>query len=163
MYIGEIITSDIANGEGFRLSIFVSGCTNHCNGCFQPETWNFDYGERYDDNIRDFILEELSKIQYKGVTILGGDPFELQNQEEVRNLILDIKNKFKDTRDIWMYTGYLFDVDFIKDGKRYIDNITDDILDNIDILVDGRFELDKKDITLRFKGSSNQRIIDVKE
>ena len=74
-----------------------------------------------------------------------------------------MKNMFKDTRDIWMYTGYLFDVDFIKDGKRYIDNITDDILDNIDILVDGRFELDKKDITLRFKGSSNQRIIDVKE
>ena len=159
MFIADIITSDIANGPGIRLSIFVSGCTNECKGCFNKELWDFNFGKRFTGETLKNILTELEKEQYDGVTILGGDPFEFLNQTEVRNLILCIKEKFPDM-NIWIYSGYTYEE--ILD-KKYSEGITNDILDNVDVLVDGRFVIEKRDIRLKFRGSSNQRLIDMKE
>ena len=159
MFVGEIITSDCANGTGIRLSVFVSGCTNHCKDCFQPQTWNFSYGEQYDSEMEDFIIKELSESYYDGITILGGEPFEISNQEELVRLIRRLKKDLPQ-RNIWMYTGFLYDKDLAPGGKRYT-SVTDEILDSIDVLVDGRFDSELKDISLKFRGSSNQRIIDM--
>lgn len=161
MHYGQIMLADSANGEGIRVSLFVSGCTNCCKGCFQPETWDFLFGQEYNKLIEDKILDELSKPYYAGLTILGGEPFELSNQEGIINLIRRFKDKFPN-KNIWMYTGFLYDVDLIKGGKRY-GPYTDEILDSVDILVDGKFILEQKDISLKFKGSTNQRIIDMKK
>lgn len=161
MHIGEIKKSDIANGVGVRVSVFVSGCTNRCKGCFQPQTWDFDFGEVYTMDMENAIVEELKKPYYKGLSILGGEPFELQNQPEVWQLIEHVKKEIP-TCDIWMYTGFTYDADLIPGGKRY-DTCTDNILDNIDILVDGRFEEEQKSLMLNFRGSKNQRIIEMKE
>lgn len=161
MHIGEIITADSANGSGIRLSIFVSGCTNKCKGCFQPQTWDFEYGRPYTSETEDFILSELSKSYYDGLTILGGEPFEPSNQREIIKLIRRVREALPE-RDIWIYTGFTYDKDLISGGCRYIE-CTDEILDNIDILVDGRFIEELKNITLKFKGSENQRIIDMKQ
>ena len=160
MYIGEIIKSDIANGVGVRLSIFVSGCTNHCRGCFQPETWDFNYGVLYTKIIEDDIISELSKSYYKGLSILGGDPFEYSNQKDLLPLVHRIKDEIPN-KDIWAYTGYVYDKDLVKNGKRYYENITDNLLDKIDVLVDGPFILERKNIQLKFRGSTNQRIINL--
>lgn len=160
MYIGEILRADCANGEGMRVSVFVSGCTNHCEGCFQPQTWDFNYGREYDDSWQEYIINELKKPQYAGLTILGGEPFEPENQPDVWRLIREVRSRLP-ARNIWMYTGFTYEADLVPGGSRYTD-FTDDILDNIDVLVDGRFELSQRDITLRFKGSANQRIIDVR-
>lgn len=153
---------DTANGEGIRLTLFVSGCSNHCEGCFQPETWDKNYGDPYDKKVEDFIIEELDKEYYDGITILGGDPFEVYNQKDVLNLVKRTKETYPN-KNIWIYTGYTFENLNDEKYKNYIENVTKDIFNYIDILVDGRFEKDKKDISLKFKGSSNQRIIDVKE
>lgn len=160
MHIGEILTADTANGTGIRLSIFVSGCTNHCEGCFQPQTWDFNYGQLYTESIEEFILSELSKNYYDGLTILGGEPFELSNQRTLVKLIRKIKTEMPE-KNIWVYTGFTYDKDLVSGGCRYIE-CTDEILDNIDVLVDGRFEKDLKNIRLNFRGSSNQRIIDMR-
>lgn len=161
MHIGQIITADSANGTGIRVSVFVSGCTNHCKGCFQPETWDFEYGRPYTAEIENMIMSELSKSYYDGLTILGGEPFEQSNQREIIKLIRRIKAELPD-RNIWIYTGFTYDKDLVPDGCRYIE-CTDEILDNIDILVDGRFILEQKNISLTFRGSENQRIIDMKK
>ncbi len=161
MHIGEIITDDCANGEGLRVSLFVSGCTNHCKGCFQPQTWDFDFGKPYTIEDEDFIIKELSKPYYNGLTILGGEPFEQPNQRELVKLIRRMKKELPE-RNIWIYTGFTYDTDLVPGGCRYIE-CTDEILDNTDILVDGRFILEKRNLMLRFKGSENQRIIDMKE
>ena len=137
MHIGEIITADSANGLGIRVSIFVSGCTNRCKGCFQPQTWDFEYGRPYTPEIEELIIGELSKSYYDGLTILGGEPFEQSNQREIVKLIRRVKKKLPD-RNIWIYTGFTYDKDLVKGGCRYIE-CTDEILDNTDILVDGRF------------------------
>ena len=160
MHLGEIITSDCANGTGIRVSIFVSGCTNKCKGCFQPQTWDFEYGKPYTPEIEEFIMTELSKPYYKGSTILGGEPFEQSNQRELVKLIRRVKKELPN-RDIWMYTGFTYDKDLVEGGCRYIE-CTDEILDSIDILVDGRFVLELRNIMLNFRGSENQRIIDMK-
>ena len=160
MHIGEIITADCANGVGLRVSIFVSGCTNHCKGCFQPQTWDFEYGQPYTKETEDFIISELSKDYYNGLTILGGEPFEISNQTEIVKLIRRVKKELPG-RDIWMYTGFTYDKDLIPGGCRYID-CTDEILDNIDILVDGRFVEELRNLMLNFRGYENQRIIDMK-
>ena len=162
MNISGIIKSDIVNGPGIRLSLFVSGCTNHCEGCFQPETWDFNYGKEYSSEMEDNIISELSKPYYRGITLLGGDPMEEVNQIGLLQLTNRIKSEIPD-RDIWAYTGFIYDKDLIKDGKRYYNNITDKLLDNIDVLIDGPFILKRKDIRLKFRGSNNQRIIDLKE
>ena len=160
MYIGEIIKADSANGEGIRVSIFVSGCTNHCKGCFQPQTLNYNYGYLYDDNMENDIINELSQSYYNGLTILGGEPFEISNQQGLLPLIRRIKKELPD-KTIWVYTGFTYDVDLVAGGKRYT-NVTDEILDSIDILVDGKFVEELKSLMLNFRGSSNQRIIDMR-
>ncbi len=155
------MTADCANGLGMRVSLFVSGCTNHCPGCFQPETWDFDYGLVYTPETEQSLMEELAKPYYDGLTILGGEPFELSNQPEVAALIRRVKKELPE-KTIWMYTGFLYEKDLVPGGCRYTE-VTDEILDNIDILVDGKFVQELKDITLNFRGSSNQRIIDMKK
>lgn len=160
MHIGEIIKADCANGTGIRLSVFVSGCTNRCKGCFQPQTWDFEYGRLYTPEIEKFIIGELSKDYYEGLTILGGEPFELSNQREIIKLIRRVKKELPN-RNIWIYTGFTYDTDLVSGGCRYIE-CTDEILDNIDILVDGKFIEELRNISLNFRGSENQRIIDVK-
>ncbi len=161
MNICEIITVDAANGPGMRVSVFVSGCTNRCEGCFQPQTWDFNFGERYDDEKETFIMEELKKSYYKGITILGGEPFEEVNQRGLIPLIRRIKKELPE-KDIWMYTGFTYETDLVPGGKRYTE-VTDEILDSIDVLVDGRFEESMKNLNLNFRGSENQRIIDMKK
>ena len=160
MHVGQIFKADIANGVGVRVSVFVSGCTNHCPGCFQPETWDFQYGQPYDQKMEDGIMEELSHDYYEGLSILGGEPFEPCNQAGLISLIRRVKKELPN-KTIWMYTGFVYE-DLLPGGKRYTD-VTDEILDTIDILVDGRFEEDKKNIRLKFRGSENQRIIDMKK
>ncbi len=161
MYVGQIITADSANGTGMRVSLFVSGCTNHCKGCFQPETWDFAYGRPYTPDMEDRLMKELAKSYYDGLTILGGEPFELSNQRELVKLIHRLRKELPD-RNIWMYTGFTYDKDLVPGGCRYIE-CTDEILDSIDMLVDGRFIEELKNITLTFRGSENQRIIDMKQ
>ena len=157
MHFGNILTADSANGPGIRLSLFVSGCTNHCKGCFQPETWDFEYGKLYTQDTENYIISELSKPYYQGLTILGGDPMEFDNQKALLPLIKRVKTELLN-KDIWIYTGFLYE-DLLSGGRRYIKRITDEFIKNIDVIVDGPFELDKKNITLEFRGSSNQRII----
>ncbi len=161
MYIGQIITADSANGSGIRVSVFVSGCTNRCKGCFQPETWDFEYGRPYTAEIEDMIISELSKSYYDGLTILGGEPFEPSNQCEIVKLIRRMRSELPE-RNLWIYTGFTYDKDLIPGGCRYTE-FTDEILDSTDILVDGRFVEELKNITLKFRGSENQRIIDMKQ
>ena len=161
MHIGQIITADDANGTGMRVSIFVSGCTNHCKGCFQPETWDFHYGREYTKEIEAFILEELAKPYYSGLTILGGEPFELENQETVCKLIKQVKETLPE-KTIWVFTGFIFEKDLRPGGRRY-GTFTDEILQNTDILVDGPYTEDQYSLRLKFRGSKNQRIIDIKE
>lgn len=161
MYYGEVISADIANGVGVRVSLFVSGCTNHCEGCFQPETWAFDYGEPYTQEVEDAMIQELSKDFYQGLTILGGEPFELSNQRELVRLIRRLRQELPN-KDIWIYTGNLLDDELAPGGSRHCE-VTDEILDSIDVLVDGRFVEEKKNIRLRFRGSENQRVIDMKK
>ena len=162
MHIGEIMTADSANGIGIRLTIFVSGCLNHCPGCFQPQTWDFEYGRLYTKEMEDQILEELAHPYYDGLTLLGGDPMELANQEPLLGLLERIHTELPE-RSVWAYTGYLYDRDLQPGGCRYVDGVTDSYLDLIDVLVDGPFIQDLKKITLNFRGSSNQRIIDLKK
>ena len=159
MYYGQITRADSANGVGMRVSLFVSGCTNHCKGCFQPQTWDFSFGSPYTKETEDELVKELQRPFYSGITILGGEPFEPENQRELVKLIRRIRRELP-TRTIWMYTGNVYE-DMLPGGKRHIE-VTDEILDNIDVLVDGPFVEEKKNIGLNFRGSENQRIIDMK-
>ena len=157
--MGEIITADCVNGIGMRVSVFVSGCTNRCAGCFQPETWDFFYGRPYTEEMENFILRELSHPWYDGLSILGGEPFEPTNQIGVFCLTSRVREELPD-KSIWIYTGYRYDRDLAPGGRRHI-HITDEILRNTDVLVDGPFVLAEKDISLDFRRSRNQRLIDV--
>lgn len=162
MHVGEVMTADVANGEGMRVSVFVSGCRNHCKGCFQPQTWDFNYGREYTPEIEQFIIDELSKSYYDGITILGGDPMEPENQEPVLRLLRRIKKELPD-KNVWAYTGYVYDRDLVPGGKRFVDGVTRELLESIDILIDGRFVEEFKNLMLNFRGSGNQRIIKMKE
>ena len=162
MHVGEVMTADVANGEGMRVSVFVSGCRNHCKGCFQSQTWDFNYGREYTPEIEQFIIDELSKSYYDGITILGGDPMEPENQEPVLRLLRRIKKELPD-KNVWAYTGYVYDRDLVPGGKRFVDGVTRELLESIDILIDGRFVEELKNLMLNFRGSSNQRIIKMKE
>ena len=161
MNYAEIKTCDIANGEGVRTSLFVSGCTHRCKGCFNEIAWDFDYGNPFDEAIRDYILKELTPGYIAGLTLLGGEPFEPVNQKGLLPFMEEVKKEFPN-KNIWCYTGYLYDVDLQKGGRAYCE-YTDRMLQLIDILVDGPFVEAKKDIRLKFRGSSNQRIIDLKK
>ena len=162
MHVGEVMTADVANGEGMRVSVFVSGCRYHCKGCFQPQTWDFNYGREYTPEIEQFIIDELSKSYYDGITILGGDPMEPENQEPVLRLLRRIKKELPD-KNVWVYTGYVYDRDLVPGGKRFVDGVTRELLESIDILIDGRFVEELKNLMLNFRGSGNQRIIKMKE
>lgn len=161
MYYGEIKKCDIANGEGVRVSLFVSGCTHHCPGCFNQETWAFDYGRKYTDETQKEILDALSPSYINGLSLLGGEPFEPQNQKVLINLLRNVKALYPQ-KTVWCYSGYLFDRDLLSESRARFE-YTDEMLSMIDILVDGRFVETLKDIRLVFKGSTNQRIIDVKK
>lgn len=161
MNVATIKYSDIANGAGVRTSLFVSGCRLHCKGCFNAEAQDFNYGEPYTQDIENQILESLQAPWIKGITFLGGDPMEPENQRTLVVLAEHIK-ALMPTKDIWCYTGYILEHDLmLKDGPRHVEGITERFLNCIDVLVDGPFVESKKDITLRFRGSSNQRIIDM--
>ena len=159
MNYAMIKNNDIANGPGVRVSLFVSGCTHRCPGCFNEETWDFDYGQPFTQQTIDKILEMLKPAHVKGLTLLGGEPFEPQNQPELVNLLRQVKGAYPD-KSIWAFSGYLFDKDILafRLGPR---EITEEFLSYLDVLVDGPFVLAKKDLMLRFRGSSNQRLIDV--
>ena len=160
MNYATIKNCDIANGPGVRVSLFVSGCTHHCKGCFNAIAWDFDYGEPFTEETIGRILEMLAPEHIKGITLLGGEPFEPENQPAIVALLRQIKAKFPE-KSIWAFSGYLFDEDILA-GKLGPWEITKEYISYIDVLVDGRFEEEKKDLSLRFRGSSNQRIIDVR-
>lgn len=152
---------DIANGEGVRVSLFVSGCRHHCKNCFNPETWNFSYGKVLDDNVCQEILDKLSPDYISGFTILGGEPFEPENQPQLLQLTELIKKHYPN-KNIWCYTGFLMDKELLGDSRANTP-YTKELLKNIDVLVDGRFVEELKNISLKFRGSSNQRVIDVQK
>lgn len=162
MNYGEIKKYDIANGIGVRTSLFVSGCRHHCKGCFNPETWSFEYGKTYTKETENDIVSSLAPYYISGLTVLGGEPFEPENQATVVGLLKRVKEEYPD-KNIWVYSGYLFEELMGKIPSHARCEVTDEMLSYIDILVDGEFVEAKKDISLHFRGSSNQRIIDVKK
>lgn len=161
MNYATIKDHDTANGIGVRVSLFVSGCTHHCRECFNQEAWDFNYGNKYDKNVEDEIIKLLERPYIKGLSLLGGEPFEPANQKELVKLVKRAKEVFPD-KTIWCYSGYTFDKDLKPGGRAYTD-VTDEMLSRIDVLVDGEFVLELKDLKLHFRGSSNQRIIDVQQ
>ena len=157
----DIKRIDVANGPGVRVSLFVSGCTHHCKECFNPETWDFGYGKLFDEKAEDEIIQYLKPDYIKGLTLLGGDPMEKVNQEALIPLLEKVKKEYPD-KSIWCYTGYDFEND-IKENMLENCEVTKKFMSYIDVLVDGEFKLELKDLNLVFRGSSNQRIIMVKE
>ncbi len=159
MNYATIKNCDIANGPGVRVSLFVSGCTHHCKGCFNEVAWDFNYGEPFTQKTVDSILDMLKPPYVKGITLLGGEPFEPENQPALVDMLRQIKANYPE-KSIWAFSGYLFDKDILP-RKLGDPQITKEFISYLDVLVDGRFVEEKKDLTLRFRGSSNQRIIDV--
>ncbi|MGN0376299.1 MAG: anaerobic ribonucleoside-triphosphate reductase activating protein [Suilimivivens sp.] len=161
MNYGMIKKYDIADGEGVRVSLFVSGCTHHCKGCFNPETWNFEYGEPFTQEVQEDILKSLEPYYIAGLTLLGGEPFEVENQRALLPFLKEVRKRYPD-KNIWCYTGYTLEKDLLSDGSVRCE-YTDEMLALIDILVDGEFIEEQKDISLVFRGSANQRVIRLKE
>ncbi|MBQ3798363.1 MAG: anaerobic ribonucleoside-triphosphate reductase activating protein [Butyrivibrio sp.] len=160
MNYGQIIYTDVANGIGCRTSLFVSGCTHHCKGCFNEMTWDFNYGEAFTKEIEDNIIESLKPDYINGLTILGGEPMEVVNQKVLAPFIQRIKKELP-KKSIWIYSGYVWEELMDTANKRCHSEDTMTILESIDVLVDGEFVEAKRDLMLRFRGSSNQRVIDV--
>lgn len=160
MNYGTIKNCDIANGVGVRVSLFVSGCTHHCRECFQPETWDFAYGEPYTRETEDELLRLLAPSYIDGLSLLGGEPMEPQNQRELVKLLRRVRAELPD-KNVWCYSGYTLETDLLSPSRARCE-VTDELLSMIDILVDGEFVLEKKNISLSFRGSENQRIIDLK-
>lgn len=160
MNYASIKKYDVANGVGVRVSLFVSGCTHHCKGCFNAEAWDFAYGEPYTEKTEEEILSALDKPYIAGLSLLGGEPFEPCNQRALLPLLAKFRERFPQ-KTVWCYTGYTFDKDLCEGGRAHCE-ATDEMLSRIDILVDGEFIESLKDLKLRFRGSSNQRIIDVR-
>ena len=149
---------DIANGVGVRVSLFVSGCRHHCKGCFNPEQWSFDYGTPFTEETVESILAMLRPAHIRGLTLLGGEPFEPRNQEAIVGLLRRVKQELPN-KSIWAFSGYLFDKDIL--SGRLGD--TSEFISYLYVLVDGHFVEAKKNMSLRFRGSENQRLIDVKK
>lgn len=160
MYYGALKKTDIANGPGVRVAFFVSGCTHQCKECFNPETWNFTYGEEFTDAVQKELLEALAPDHIHGLSVLGGEPFEPSNQRVLVELYRTVKERFPQ-KTIWVYSGYTLEDELMSESRARCE-VTDEILSLIDVLVDGEFVLDKKNISLKFRGSENQRIIDMK-
>ena len=159
MNYASIKNCDIANGPGVRVSLFVSGCTHRCKGCFNEVAWDFNYGQPFTQQTIDQILEMMKPGYIKGITLLGGEPFEPQNQPALVNLLRQIKSVYPD-KTVWAFSGYLFDKDILP-GRLGDPAVTQEVIRYIDVLVDGPFVLEKKNLSLRFRGSTNQRIIHV--
>jgi len=155
MYYSGIKWYDVNDGPGVRVGLYVSGCSNHCKGCFQPKTWNPKNGEEFDKKIQLKIFDQMKNDFITGITVLGGDPFYPSNVIPVTKFLKEVQERFPN-KSIWAYTGYYYEnLMKLEDSKN--------LISLLDVLVDGPFVLDKKDIRLKFKGSSNQRIIDIKK
>lgn len=159
MNYAEIKNCDIANGPGVRVSLFVSGCTHHCPGCFNEVAWDFEYGKPFTEDTIHVILDMLKPGYIRGLTLLGGEPFEPQNQGAVVELLRRVKKAYPE-KSIWAFSGYLFDRDILS-GKLGDRETIREYLSYLDVLVDGPFVEARKNLSLRFRGSENQRIIDV--
>lgn len=160
MYYSTIKHCDIANGTGVRTTLFVSGCRNHCKGCFQPETWNFQYGQPFTEQTAEEIINACKPDYIAGLTLLGGEPFEEENQPCLATFTTLLKQSYPN-KTIWAFTGYRLE-DLLQGGRKHTAS-TDELLSNLDVLVDGPFMEEKKNLTLKFRGSENQRLIDMKE
>ena len=158
MRYGNIKKCDIANGVGVRTVLFVSGCTHHCKGCFQPETWDFSYGEPYTKETENEIVESLRPSYINGLTLLGGEPFEPANQRELVGLLRRIRRELPD-KTVWAFSGYTWEE--LTGQSRARCEVTEEMLSMIEVLVDGEYMEEKRNISLRFRGSENQRLIDV--
>ncbi|MBO5109198.1 MAG: anaerobic ribonucleoside-triphosphate reductase activating protein [Clostridia bacterium] len=161
MNYGEIKTTDIANGIGVRVSLFVSGCTHRCKGCFNEQTWDFSFGQPYTEATEEYILSSLAPDYIEGLTLLGGEPFEPDNQRALLPLLRKLRERMPH-KTVWCYSGYLFDRELCSESRARCE-VTDEMLSMIDVLVDGRFVEAQKSLMLKFRGSANQRIIDVKK
>lgn len=160
MNYAQIFDCDIANGPGMRVSLFVSGCTHHCEGCFNAQTWDFAYGKEYTSDITQALIQMIDRPYIKGITILGGEPMEPENQKDVLALLQAIRSAFGDSKNIWIYSGYTFEQLIGKQPCRASTPTTKEILALTDVLVDGEFVMAQKDVSLAFRGSRNQRILD---
>lgn len=163
MNYGTIKWTDIANGEGVRVSLFVSGCTHHCKNCFNQVAWDFTYGSVFDEQVEEKVLEQLGLSYIAGLSLLGGEPLEPQNQRALYPFIKRVRAQYPD-KTIWCYTGYTLDVEkgLLKEEAKNME-YTKELLSLMDILVDGAYMEELKDVRLKFRGSSNQRIIDLKK
>lgn len=159
MNYGEIKNCDIADGVGVRVTLFVSGCTNHCEGCFQPQTWDFNYGKPFTEETEQELLRLLEPNYINGLTLLGGEPFEPENQRVLLPFLKRVRARYPN-KTIWSYSGFTFE-ELTTDGSHPRCEATDEMLSLLDVLVDGRFVLAKRDLTLKFRGSQNQRILDM--
>lgn len=161
MNYADIKRIDVANGEGVRVSVFVSGCNHHCKGCFNECAWDFNYGNKFTEKQEEEVLKDLDHDYISGLTLLGGEPLEPVNQAGLLPLVKKVKEKYPDKK-IWCYTGFDFEKDVVGKMAKQSET-TKELLNYLDVVVDGKFEEDKKDLKLRFRGSSNQRILDVQE
>ena len=162
MNYASIRECDIANGEGVRVTLFVSGCTRHCKGCFNPDQWSFDYGEPFDGKVERRIFDLLAMSHIAGLSILGGEPMEPENQRALVPFLRRMRERFGDSKTVWVYTGCVLESEQQAEA-RWRTEVTDEFLSLVDVLVDGPFVEELKDISLRFRGSSNQRIIELRK
>ena len=159
MNYADIKAVDIQDGTGVRVSLYVSGCHFHCKGCHNPEAWNFKYGKEFTKEVEDLIIDYLKPEHITGLSLLGGEPMEPSNQRALVSFVRRVKETYPQ-KDIWCYTGYLFDRELLQESRARCE-VTDELLSYIDVLVDGKFVEELKDLSLKFRGSSNQRIIDI--
>lgn len=152
---------DIANGPGVRVSLFVSGCTHHCKGCFNAQAWDFQYGEPFTENVQEQIFSYLDHDYMEGITLLGGEPMEPENQEGLLPFVRELKRRFPE-KSIWCFTGYDFEKDILGSMMR-TSQTTRELVPLFDVMVDGKFEEELRNLSLKFRGSENQRILDVKK
>ena len=162
MNYASIKETDVANGTGVRVSLFVSGCTHHCKNCFNKMTWDFQYGEKFTKDVEDKLLKLLEPSYINGLTLLGGEPLEPINQRGLLPFLKRVREKFGEKKSIWCYSGYKLDDELLGESRARCE-VTDEILSLIDVLVDGEFVEELKNLRLKFRGSSNQRIIDLKK
>lgn len=158
MNYANIKKTDIADGEGVRVSLFVSGCRNHCKGCFNQETWDFAFGRPFTEETENELIDALAPSYISGLTVLGGEPFEIENQRSLLPFLRRVRKTYPQ-KTIWCYTGYVYDTDILPSSARRHCEATDEMLSLINVLVDGPFILEKKNISLQFRGSENQRIL----
>lgn len=162
MKIASIVKSSLTDGEGIRLSVFVSGCTHRCEGCFNYELWDFNVGDDYNKEIEDDIIKELKRPHYDGITFLGGEPLELPNQKGVLELLKRVREECPD-RNVWLYTGYTYESDLLNKESRIYSETLPEILKYVDILVDGKWIASLYDENIQYRGSTNQRVIDLRK